>query len=564
MGACLSYPILRSGACTGALLLLAVPAYAQTSADPGHLQQRFQPLPPPPSVNAPIEIPVPTAPTPPPQSASVQFTVSSVSFEGNTVLSNSALQALAASYIGKNITLAQAYELAGRVTAAYRDAGYILARAVVPAQRVSDGHLRIQIVEGYIDKVTIQGDAGGARSYLDAYGARIAAVHPLTAKVLERELLLASDLSGMNVRSILTASQTTPGAADLTLVVQPKKVDAFLQVDNRGSRYLGPYEVMGSVYFNDPFNTGGRLGVNGVVTPNRGPDLAYGGVSFDQPLGDDGMRLFTALDYAATKPGSVLRELDTQGSAFNSSAALSYPFIRSRDFNLLGSTAFESHDVRSTNINSKLFDDHIRSLNAQIFLNALDDWGGYSTLSVSLTQGLPIFGATSQNDTDKSRANASGEYTRANFLATHEQPLTSRFSLFVSAGGQTSFGESLLSSEQFSLGGDNFDRAFDPSEVTGDSALAGRAEGRFNVLDRASVFSGVQLYGFFEGGEIWQSQPLPGTPGSQVLSSAGAGVRFTFGDRFNTDLEWAKPLDRNVLGTQNENSRFFFSVGINL
>lgn len=547
-----------------ALLLSAAPAYAQTSADPSHLQQRFQPLPPPPSVSAPIEIPVPTAPTPPPQSEQVQFTVTTVSFDGNTALPNATLQALATSYIGKHITLAQAYELAGNVTAAYRDAGYILARAVVPAQRVSDGHLRIQIVEGYIDKVTIEGDAGGARSYLEAYGARISAIHPLTAKVLERELLLASDLAGMNVRSILTASQTTPGAADLTLVVQPRKTDAFLQVDNRGSRYLGPYEVMGGVFFNDPFDTGGRLGLNSVITPNRGPDLAYGGVSFDQPLGEDGVRLFTALDYAATKPGSVLRELDTQGSAFNSSAVLSYPFIRSRDFNLMGSATFQTHDVRSTNASAKLFDDHIRSLNAQIFLNLLDDWGGYSTLSVSATQGLAIFGATSRNDIDKSRANASGEYTRANFQATREQPLTSRFSLFLAAGGQTSFGESLLSPEQFSLGGDNFDRAFDPSEVTGDTAIAGRAEGRFNVLDHASVFSGVQLYGFLEGGNVWQSQPQPGTPGSQALSSSGAGVRFTFANRFNTDLEWAKPLDRNALGTQSENSRFFFSVGIDL
>ncbi|HEY0265579.1 MAG TPA: POTRA domain-containing protein, partial [Rhizomicrobium sp.] len=175
------------------------------------------------------------------------------------MLPESQLQAIAHSYTGHPISLADANDLAAKVTAVYRDAGYILVRAVVPAQQIDQGVLRIQILQGYIDKVKIQGDAGGARPYLEAYGEKIAQAKPLTAKVLERELLLASDLAGMNVRSILTASQTVPGAADLTLVVEPKKVDAFLAADNRGSRYLGPYEIQAGVFFNDALGTGGRL-----------------------------------------------------------------------------------------------------------------------------------------------------------------------------------------------------------------------------------------------------------------------------------------------------------------
>ena len=102
-------------------------------------------------------------------------------------------------------------ELAGKVTAAYRSKGYILAQTIVPAQKVTDGTLTLKIVQGYIDQVKIQGDAGGARKYLEAYGARIKAVRPLTAPVLERELLLVSDLAGFQVRSVLTPSATAEG-----------------------------------------------------------------------------------------------------------------------------------------------------------------------------------------------------------------------------------------------------------------------------------------------------------------------------------------------------------------
>lgn len=556
---------LRGAMVAAAAVLFGLPALAQTSAQPGHLNDRFQPRPAVPSVGAPLDIPNAAKPAAPSDAAAATFTITGVSFEGNTVLPEQRLQAVAAPYIGRPISLADANEMAGKITALYRDAGYILVRAVVPAQQVNGGILKVQILQGYVDKVTIQGNAGGARPYLQAYGDRIARAKPLTAKVMERELLLASDLSGMNVRSVLTASQTVPGAADLILLVEPKKVDAFLSLDNRGSRYLGPYEIQAGVFFNDAFGTGGRLGLNTVVTPDTGPDLVYGGASFDQPLGGDGWRLFSAVSYAATKPGSTLRVFNTEGSALSANSTLSYPFIRSRDFNLQGSLGFAYHDIRSDNIVvNPLFADHTRALTATMFLNALDDWGGYSTLSVSLTQGLPVFGATKAGDPNKSRTGASGQYTRGNFEVTHEQPLTDRFSVMVGAAGQTSFGDPLLASEQFSLGSDSFDRGYDPSEVTGDSALAGRIEPRFLLADKISFISNLQLYGFFEGGEVWQSRAIAGSPSSQTLESAGAGLRFFAGDHMNVDLEWAKPLERNVLGVASLNSRFFFSVGINL
>jgi hemolysin activation/secretion protein len=540
------------------------PALAQQSSEPSHVDERFRPQPPPPSVGTPIEIPQSQAAPAHGAAGGVPFTLSSVDFQGNTVLPNSTLQALAAPYIGRQVTLDQVYELADRVTAAYRDAGYILTRAIVPAQRVSNGHITLKIVEGFIDQVKIQGDAGGARSYLQAYGWRIARVRPLTADVLERQLLLASDLTGYSVRSVLTPSTTVQGGADLTLVVDHKPFDFFVGADNRGSKYLGPYEVLAGVFFNDPFGTGGRLGLNGVVTPDRGPELGYGAISFDQPIGTNGLRLFSSVSYTNTLPGSILRELDTKGRALNGDVSVSFPFIRSRDFNLSTSLSFGYHDVHSQNIViSPLFSDHIRSLTASVYVNGLDDWGGYSTGTASVTQGLDILGATEKGSPDASRAGAGGSYTRANFEITHEQPLFDPVSLFLAGTGQTSFGSPLLASEQFSLGGLAYDRAFDPSEVTGDSALAGRAELRVDAIEHADFISNVQPYGFYEGGEVWESKALPGTPEHETLTSVGAGIRFNLGDQFNADLEWAKPLERQELAFGNKDSRFFFSVGAN-
>lgn len=284
------------------------------SVNPSRAGERVAPQQELPSVGAPIEIPSSPEQTAPAGSEAHKFTLKSVSFDGNTKLSSEQLSAIAAPYIGKEISLAQVYELASKVTAAYRAEGYILARAIVPTQTIEDGILRIKIIEGFIDKVTVEGDAGGAKRLLEEHGRRIAAIHPLTAKVLERELLLAQDISGLDLRSVLTPSKTTPGAADLTLLVKRDRFSGYVGADNLGSKYLGPYEVTGAAFGNDLFGLAGQLGVTAVVTPGR-LEMGYGALTYDVPLTASGLRLYSLLSYARTKPGYTLSSLETRGKA---------------------------------------------------------------------------------------------------------------------------------------------------------------------------------------------------------------------------------------------------------
>lgn len=556
--------IFRGARLSAAAVLTALwssTAFAQQSAGPAQVDARLRPTPAPPSTGAPMQVPAPSRPSVAPSEEGVRFILSGVDFEGATALPRVKLEALSKPYVGNPVTLAEVNALAARVTAAYRAAGYILTRAIVPPQRFSNGRLTLRIVEGYIDQVRIQGDAGGAKRLLEAYGRRIRAAKPLTRAVLERELLLASDITGLTVRSVLTPSASAVGAADLTLVVTSKKIDASVGLDNRGSRYLGPGEVMAGVFVNDAFGTGGRLGVNGVVAPGSPPDLGYGAISYDQPLGANGLRLFGTISYTATHPGQQLSALDTTGNALNAELTLSYPIIRSRDLNLMVQGGFAYRNVRSNNsAPSPLFDDHVRSVDIGLYANALDPMGGYSTLTVDLVQGLDVLGATQLSSLNKSRAGASGEYTRLDFEATRLQPIYGPFALQLGVSGQTSFGESLLASEQYALGGYAYDRAFDPAAATGDAGLAGRAEVQWNAVRRLAFLSAVQPYAFYEGGQVWQMQAVAGSPTSETLASTGVGARFTLVDRLRADLEWAKPLGPDLGFTNSRNSRVFVSL----
>lgn len=559
----------RVSAAIGAVAFIGISAsaFAQTRtpppapADSGRIDDRFVPRPEAPGLGAPVGIPDQPEQQAPEGADAQKFQISDVAFEGNTTLPESTLQQLEAEYVNRDITLSDVYRLASRATAAYRDAGYILTRAIVPQQRIGDGQLRIQIVEGFIDQVSIEGDPGGARSFLESHARRIAAAKPLTSKVLERELLLASDLSGFNVRSVLTPSKTVPGAADLTLVVERDRFEGFAGVDNLGSRYLGREEILGGLYLNDIIGTAGRLGFTGVVAPDGDPELAYGAVSIQQPLTSTGLSLFASYSYSETNPGLELEDIGTEGKSQSVRVELSYPFIRSRDLNLIATGGFMANDVESRDdFFDPVFEDKVRNVSLKLFLNALDKVGGSNTAEVKFTQGLTELGGSEDGDANLSRANADSDYQRLNFEVTRWQPLGTEMGLLLGLAGQTSFGEELLASEEFGVGSSFYGRAYDPSEITGDEGLAGKAELQWYMPYTTSFTSNSQLYGFYEAGTVEQVNPLPGEIRRETVESAGLGVRTAFADRLNLDLYLAQPIGRDVAAERDRDARVFFSL----
>lgn len=534
---------------------------AQSSANPSRIDERVRPRPEAPTLQAPLELPA-VPETRPEGGADLQkFEIEGVIFDGSKTLPDAQLQDVAKPYLDRQITLQDVYDLADKVTALYRARGYVLSRAIVPAQQINNGFLKITIVEGYIDKVDIQGDAGGAHRLLEEQAQRIKETRPLTAEILERELLLAGDLAGLTVRSVLTPSETEIGAADLTLIVEAKPVDVYLAADNYSSRYLGREEFIGQLYANDLFDLAGQVGVTAVVTPDSGPEMAYGALSYEVPLSADGLSLFSSYSYSRTRPGEELKDIDTKGKAEALRIEVSYPFLRARDFNFTGTVGMYGGNVSSENeVLQPAFDDKIRHTYVRLFVNGLDDQGGYNTASVSYYRGVSWFGASKNGDANLSRADADSDYQILNFEASRWQPLVGNFSLLLAAAGQTSFNETLLSSEEWSIGGSYFSRAFDPSEISGEKGLAGSIELQYTPPEQVPWMSNFQFFGFYEGGIVAQTETLPGEEKTESILSLGVGFRTTINNRVDAEMFVAQPFSRNVNAEGDRNTRLFFSV----
>lgn len=515
-------------------------AFAQTvplppTIDPGRIQERLDPL----RVPRGAEIPELEGPQrePPDALKAVRVTLKSVRIEGASAPLAGQLQAQADRYVGREVSVGEIFELARALTAIYRNAGYILSQVIVPPQSLSEGVLTLRVVEGYIANVRIEGDSD-ARRTLAELGEKIKASRPLQAAVLERYLLIANELPGVQLRSVLAPSQT-PGAADLILIVSPKRVEGYVSLDNYGSLYLGTGQLSAGVAVNRLF---GDDQLRVLATAAGESEMGYGELAYSRVLTNEGLRLGASVSTTHTRPGDALEPFEIRGRADTANLSLGYPFLRTRNSSLFGRALFDYRNIDTDILGTRVIEDRIRALRLGLGWLQLDRLDGQNTLFVELSQGL---GGTQPDDPLKSRAGADGEFFKMTFDYERFQPLGGNFGVTLGAGGQWT-NEPLLSSEQFALGGRRFGRAYEPAELAGDRALALRIEPAY--LGRAAGWlQSYQVYGFWDGGTVWyQDDPVSGQRPAQSLASAGFGTRLFAGRTFTATLEAAWPLTRPI------------------
>lgn len=542
---------LAHAACLTGPLLFATQAAAQivppAQIDPGRVQQQLAPPTTPQTAPAIVtpEIPETIAPD---DAAKVRLTVRTIRVEGGTVYPPDAFADLIAPLLNKPITLADAYRLADAITARYRGDDYVLSRVVVPAQRVEDGVLRLQVVEGFVSRVEVQGRASRPlRRYADA----LTASRPLRGKVLERYLLLMNDLGGVGARAVLTPAPDVAGGSLVTIVATEKPIDAYAGTDNHGSRYIGPVQYYAGIGANDMFGSGERIALNyaGAVPAS---ELRYVSGQIDVPLGGDGLLLTTSAGYSHSRPGFVLKPLHARADGTTLGARIGYPVLRSRAQTLRLGLAFHYLDSRTV-INdmprlSPSSYDRIRALRFNASYDVADRAGGQNLLVLEYSQGLSILGSLDEARPNPSRPGARNGFHKLTAELSRRQSLDMvehGLALYGVVKAQTSFGGSLFSAEQFGVGGAVIGTAYDPSEIIGDRGIAGRVELQYNAAVPA-VQLGAQFYGFYDAGRVSNERTLPGEARANALSSAGGGLRFAVSRGLSGYAEVARPLTRDV------------------
>jgi hemolysin activation/secretion protein len=482
------------------------------------------------------------------KAAEVFFTLNSVTVQGVNLYEPTHFLPLFKRATGQKINVKELYELVDQITTTYRNDGYILARAVLPPQDITKGHVTVQVVEGRLDNVIIRGDSKGSkliRAYADKLKGDV-----LNAKKLERYLLLMNDLPGVTATSTLQKA-ATPGASDLVIDVAYTRYEGQYAISNWGTRFVGPNQLEGDVSINnsyaDTFGWHDQTTVRGVQTTSL-DDLSYLDISHMLPISEEGMDLTFEMHRSLSKPGYTLEELDLDSTTEGFAIQLSQPWIRSRRVNFTPFLKFDWRDTTTNSLSKELSNDHVRAFRAGFDWDRADDWDGITTARLEVSQGTSLFGASNKTDPNKSRLyGVADRFTKIKLDFARLQRLHKSWNVLFAATGQYTT-TPLLAGEEFGLGGENYGRGFDTSEITGDNGWAAKAELQINFPVGWEYLQSWQFFGFYDIGTVWERDPLPGQAETPLsLASMGVGIRTRLKDKVTLDLTLAQPKTREVL-----------------
>jgi hemolysin activation/secretion protein len=486
-----------------------------------------------------------------------QFDLREVVLTGAVAIPGAELIRAYQPYLGKKVSQADLVAIAGAISELYRAAGFHLSRAIIPPQDIRGGRVRIEIIEGSITEIALRGDDAGQFGIRKMLGPVLAEC-PSRLATLERQLLLINDRPGVRIAD--TAIEEIGGpTGHFRLIVEVKTWHIFtsLGVDNLGSSSVGPWQTYATAAFNSYLAPGDILALNLSTTPGDPRELAFGRLSYDVPVGTDGLRIGASALYSDVRQGDDRRLYNdnTQTEAFEVRA--SFAALQSQRSSLMLTAAADFSEVSERDVFGPIYNDHIRTLGLTSDFRLQDNFGGNNYFTLAYRQGLDIFGASQFGDDLVSHDGAAPNFSVLDFWFARYQTLSNAWSVKLAAAGQIASGP-LFTSQQFYLGGANFGRGYGSAEISGDNGIAGSLELRFDQTLSYRYLSGYQLYSFLDAGAVWND----GFSISDGLSltSAGGGVRFFLWDGLQADIGVAFPLGYRAPDNEWRSARLLFSL----
>ncbi|WP_066093865.1 ShlB/FhaC/HecB family hemolysin secretion/activation protein [Xanthomonas massiliensis] len=477
---------------------------------------------------------------------------------------NQALSQLSGGHLPAQVTLAQLKGIADELTRMYQQAGFLVARAYVPAQKIgADGSVRIDIVEGTVGKVTLEGNTRYADDLLlaPALGLQGAV---LRQQDLQSALLRLDDLPGVTVTSLLKPG-ALPGQTDVVLQAhQSNPVQYSIGANNYGTDSTGRYRAQVGLDWNSPLGLGDHLGAAAAYAID--PSSSWlGNLNYSIPI-----QMVDGLSASASYTRSRI-SLDTgafaalglQGPTSQTSLGLDWTFLyipqwrgqswlhlvhETSSLEALGITlSKQDFDVAEAGINLR----HVSP--AQ---HAID------VVQLSLRQALH----DGSQATDYLYPAHNRHFLLARLNYARLQGLTPTQRLKFSFDGQYTR-DALTPLEQFSLGGPTSVRAFSLSEALGDRGFSSSLEYQVDGPRSASPLGGrswnqlVTFNAFYDYGRVYPNHANRlAYPAVTTFQGPGAGMTVHLPHGLSLDLSAAKSTG-STDPDDGKNVRYWASVG---
>ncbi|MBE9033450.1 ShlB/FhaC/HecB family hemolysin secretion/activation protein [filamentous cyanobacterium LEGE 11480] len=494
----------------------------------------------------------------PTETAELKVPVSQFEITGSTVFTPADFEPITAPFQNRELTFSEVLEVRSAITKLYNQHGYITTGAMISPQNVKNGVVEIQVIEGQLADIEIQGNTRLSQKFLRDRIAEGAGTPLNVTRLLENLQTLRLDPRVKQISADLQSS-IQPGSNILRVTVE--EADTFNvtgSFDNDRSPSVGSFRR--KIELNEANLLGNgdalRLGYSNTSGSN-GLDLSY-----NLPINAKNGALW--FNYSGSRNHVIeapFSSLDILSKSRSYEFGFRQPLINKTTQELALGLSFSRQESQT-----ELGLDNIgpfplspgADIEGKTKISALRFFQEYTQRSSQsafaarsqFTLGTNWFGATENVNAPDSQFFAwRGQAQWLKQLAPE--------SLFVLKGDVQLASESLVPLEQFGLGGATTVRGYRRDAILSDSGALLSAELRLPILRSRQQNNVLQIAPFLDFGTAWNTERR--LAGSNTLLSTGFGLIWRQGDRFSARVDWGIPLT-NVSGERRslqENGIYF-------
>jgi hemolysin activation/secretion protein len=492
------------------------PAPSAILAPPPVTQQRARP----PSLDARARAPV---------AGRVTVRIRAIAVIGARVLPKAAIVDAFAALIGRRATIAQLRAALDRVNKLYADAGYALCRAAIPAQAMRGGVLTVRLREGYIDKVTVKGDAPRLRETLARYTRRLTAERPLRRATLDRFLHRVADIPGVKAGARLTKMNPLTGAVQLVLTAayHPFNIALSLAPSAVQSLPVLPFVTLDA---NNLLGDADNFALTALASP-RPKDEYFFQFAGSAALGVGGWRIATSDFTAKARANGLPPRFNLSATQWHGELQISDPLIE---------TGAERMTLAGGGYFARMgYDLNHRAIARDRYFAGYLQWSDRRQVTAHFSRALSLRatgGFALSGPLSRSRANAATDFARLGGDAALYYAPDAAFGILLRADGQLASG-SLMAGEEVVYGGARFGRGYDSGVLSGDAGLGLTLQPQYGFA--LAPDWRVTTYAFGDYAHVANTRG--DRQGNATLASAGIGFDVTHG-AYSAGLGIAQPL----------------------
>lgn len=547
------------------------PSVPLPNLEPNPNQDRFLQPPPTPAPLTPATPTVQPSPTlsptpqPSPPANAPAFPVQKINVTGSTILSPEQIQAVVQRFEGKTLTVEQLREAADAITQLYLNQGYITSRAILADQAITNGVVEIRVLEGSLEKITIEGTRRVNDNYIRSR-VRLGAKTPLNTAQLEDQLrLLRADPLFSNVEASLRAGTGIGQSILIVRVTEANPFEGSVGVDNYSPPSVGGERLGLNLLYRNVTGNGDAFGGSFYHTTQGGADSLD--LNYRLPVNamNGALQLRTSLTRNKVVE-SAFRSLGFQGDSELYEISFQQPLIRSprQEFSL--SLGFAYQDSKSTYNLIDFFGPPSPGADAegrtrtsvikfgQDYLRR-DAQGAWSLRSL-FSFGTGLFDATTNKPPlpDGRFFSWLGQVQRVQILGNNN---------FLIGGVDVQLTPNrLLPSQQFVIGGGQSLRGYRQNIRAADNGVRFSLEDRIALERNEAGNPTFQLAPFFDAGVVWNNDtrnyPLPP---DQFLAGVGLGIIWEPVPKLSLRVDYAYPLIKiKDRGNNAQDEAVYFNV----